>query len=116
MWLSDVGIAAFVGGLVYWGVRAGSAWPVLALYGGPYLVCNMWLVGYTWLQHTDVDVPHLDGDLWTWQKGAFMTIDRPYGFVFDFLHHKCVCPARGGENSHYRFRETVHSLLKTQGR
>jgi hypothetical protein len=23
-----------------------------------------------------------------WVKGAFMTIDRPYGPVLDFLHHR----------------------------
>ena len=67
---------------------AGSVWPVVALYVGPYLVCNFWLVLYTWLQHTDVDVPHFEGDDWSLLKGAFMTIDRPYGAVFDFLHHK----------------------------
>ena len=33
-------------------------WPVVALYVGPYMVTNAWLVLYTWLQHTDVDVPH----------------------------------------------------------
>jgi fatty acid desaturase len=93
VWLSDIGIAAFVAGLVYWGIKEGSAMKVVAMYVGPYMVCNAWLVGYTWLQHTDVDVPHLDGDLWTWQKGAFMTIDRPYGRLFDFLHHKYVPPA-----------------------
>ena len=47
---------------------------------GPlHLGVNFWLVMYTWLQHTDVDVPHLDQTHWTWEKGAFLTIDRPYG-------------------------------------
>ena len=49
---------------------------------------NFWLVLYTWLQHTDVDVPHLDAAAWTWEKGAFLSIDRPYGAVLDFLHHR----------------------------
>ena len=40
------------------------------------------------LFHYDADVPHLDGAHWTWEKGAFLTIDRPYGAVFDFLHHR----------------------------
>ena len=43
---------------------------------------------YTWLQHTDADVPHFSGDDWDWVKGTFMTIDRPYGPVLDFLHHR----------------------------
>jgi hypothetical protein len=35
---SDVGIVAFLGLLGYWAYSVGSAWPVLALYGAPYLV------------------------------------------------------------------------------
>ncbi|MCB9927763.1 MAG: fatty acid desaturase, partial [Planctomycetaceae bacterium] len=62
--------------------------PVLALYVGPYLFVNFWLVLYTWLQHTDVDVPHFEDEEWSWVLGAFMTIDRPYGPVLDFLHHR----------------------------
>jgi fatty acid desaturase len=54
----------------------------------PLQVCNAWLVLYTWMQHTAEDVPHFGEDQWTWEKGAFMTIDRPYGPVFDFLHHR----------------------------
>ena len=42
----------------------------------------------TWLQHTDTDVPHLAASEWSYIKGAFLTIDRPYGAVFDFLHHR----------------------------
>ncbi|HOT81483.1 MAG TPA: hypothetical protein PKY13_15930, partial [Microthrixaceae bacterium] len=49
---------------------------------------NAWLVGYTWLQHTDVDVPHYADDEWSWLLGAFQTIDRPYGRLVDALHHR----------------------------
>jgi fatty acid desaturase len=89
---SDIGIAAVVGGLIAWTACHGLG-EVMALYGGPYLVINAWLVLYTWLQHTDVDVPHFAGDDHTYVKGALHTIDRPYdkldpfGFI-DFLHHK----------------------------
>jgi fatty acid desaturase len=87
VWQSDVGCVAVVAGLVAWAV-ASSPMTVAALYLGPYLCCNFWLVLYTWLQHTDVDVPHFEGDDWNLVKGGFMTIDRPYGPVLDFLHHK----------------------------
>jgi len=87
VWLSDLGVLATLGLLFWWASRAGIA-PVLALYLGPYLVVNFWLVLYTWLQHTDADVPHFEDDEWTWVKGAFMTIDRPYGGLLDFLHHR----------------------------
>lgn len=66
---------------------------MMAMYGGPLIVVNAWLVLYTWLQHTDVDVPHFSSDKHSFVKGALHTIDRPYdkldpfGFI-DFLHHK----------------------------
>ena len=61
---------------------------VAALYGGPLLVVNSWLVLITWLQHTEVDVPHFDAANWSFIKGALHTVDRPYGRVLDFLHHR----------------------------
>lgn len=44
---SDIGIAAVVGGLIAWTASNGFA-QVMALYGGPLLVVNAWLVLYTW--------------------------------------------------------------------
>lgn len=60
---------------------------VLCVYGLPYIVVNIWLVTYTWLQHTDLDVPHFSSSEWTWAKGALQTIDRPYGPLLNLLHH-----------------------------
>ena len=68
-----------------------------AFYGGPYLVVNMWLIIYTWLQHTDVDVPHLGSDDFSYMRGAFLTIDRPcapltthasHPFLSSIPHHR----------------------------
>ena len=89
---SDIGIAAVVGGLLAWTACQGLG-PVMALYGGPLIVINAWLVLYTWLQHTDVDVPHFSNDEHSYVKGALHTIDRPYDKLdpwglIDFLHHK----------------------------
>ena len=89
---SDIGIALTFGALLSWTALHGFG-EVMALYGGPLLVVNAWLVVYTWLQHTDVDVPHFNDEDHTFVKGALHTIDRPYdkmdpwGLV-DFLHHK----------------------------
>ncbi len=88
VWASAAGVLAVLAGLVAWAVAAGSVVPVLLLYVGPYLVVNMWLVGYTWLQHTDVDIPHFAEPEWSWMLGAFQTVDRPYGRVVDLLHHR----------------------------
>ena len=87
VWYSDIGVALTVGLMAYWAMQTSFA-TVFGLYVAPYLFTNFWLVLYTWLQHTDVDVPHFEGDDWNLVKGAFMTIDRPYGKVYDFLHHR----------------------------
>merc|ERR1719181_1287522 len=83
---SDIGIVAMLGLLGALTFKFGFA-SVAALYLGPLIVTNCWLVGYTWLQHTDVDVPHLSGDQHDFMRGAFLTIDRPYGPILDYLHH-----------------------------
>ncbi|CAB9525005.1 Delta(12) acyl-lipid conjugase (11E,13E-forming) [Seminavis robusta] len=89
---SDIGIAAVVGSLIAWTACNGLP-QVMALYGGPLIVVNAWLVLYTWLQHTDTDVPHFEMDNHNFVKGALHTIDRPYDKMdpwgaIDFLHHK----------------------------
>ena len=65
--------------------NATSFWRVAAVYGGPYLGLNAWLGIVTKLHHTDVDVPHLEGEEWNWVRGAFLTIDRPYYKIVDVL-------------------------------
>jgi len=113
---SDVGIFAVLAGLTAWAVKAGSVWPVLALYGGPYMVTNLWLVMYTWLQHSDVDVPHFGGKDWNLVKGSFMTIDRPYGALADFLHHRIgsthVAHHINHTIPHYHAKEATEALQK----
>ena len=86
MQLSNLGVLIM---LVALGVAAMASSParVLCVYGLPYLVINAWLVSYTWLQHTDLDIPHFSRDEWTWAKGALQTVDRPYGPLLNALHH-----------------------------
>jgi omega-6 fatty acid desaturase (delta-12 desaturase) len=110
---SAAGVAGMLGLLALWASKAGF-WTVMALYGGPYLVVNMWLIIYTWLQHTDVDVPHLHADEFSYMRGAFLTIDRPYPPLVDALHHRigtthvahhidCTIP-------HYHAREATDAI------
>jgi len=115
---SDIGIAAVVGGLVAWAACHGVG-EVMALYGGPLIVINAWLVLYTWLQHTDVDVPHFSDEDHTFVKGALHTIDRPYdkldpfGFI-DFLHHKIgsthVAHHYDSSIPHYKALEATNAI------
>jgi omega-6 fatty acid desaturase (delta-12 desaturase) len=44
---SDIGVAAVLGGLVAWTACNGFT-QVMAMYGGPLLAVNAWLVLYTW--------------------------------------------------------------------
>ena len=84
---SALGVVAVLAGLTWWAIAA-SPWQMIALYGGPYLIVNCWLVTYTWLQHTDADIPHYGADEWSFVRGAFCSVDRPYGPIIDFLHHR----------------------------
>jgi omega-6 fatty acid desaturase (delta-12 desaturase) len=70
-----------------WASTVYGVWAVANFYIFPYLWVNAWLVLYTWLQHTHLDVPHYDDAEWSWIRGALGTVDRPYG-IFDWFHHK----------------------------
>ncbi|MFM7086201.1 MAG: fatty acid desaturase [Cyanobium sp.] len=83
---SNLGVLAMLLALALAAVHFSVA-RVLCVYGLPYLVINAWLVTYTWLQHTDIDIPHFAADQWTWAKGALQTVDRPYGPLLNLLHH-----------------------------
>lgn len=83
--ITNIGLIAVVYGLYLW-AQATSFALVAALYLGPYLVVNMWLTGYTLLQHTDENVPHYDASAWNWLKGALATIDRSYPAFINALH------------------------------
>ena len=86
MRLSNLGVVGMLAILAL-AAMASSPARVLCVYGLPYLVINAWLVGYTWLQHTDLGIPHFTSGEWTWSKGVLQTVDRPYGAVLNFLHH-----------------------------
>jgi len=87
---SSAGVFGVVAALCYAGSMFGGT-TVMLLYVPSYLVCNGWLVLYTWLQHTHEDMPHYGDDEWTWVRGALSTIDRPYSEFFgfhDWMHHR----------------------------
>ena len=86
VWLSDWGILFMLFTLCIWAYKFGIS-SVVCLYFLPLIVVNVWLVIYTWLHHTDTDVPHLGASQFSYMRGAFLSIDRPYGKILDFLHH-----------------------------
>ncbi len=86
VWASDWGILFMFCMLLLWSINFGL-YSMVTLYLCPLLVVNLWLVIYTWLHHTDTDVPHLGGDQFSYMRGAFLSIDRPYGNIINLLHH-----------------------------
>lgn len=114
--LSAAGVFGMLGLLYLWSCAAESSWPVIGVYWGPYLVLNAWLGIVTKLHHTDVDVPHLDGEEWTWVRGAFLTIDRPYYKIVDLVQHHIgsthvahhLCP----QIPHYHAVEATEAIKK----
>ena len=86
VWISDIGVVLTLLGITLCIYKYGL-FPVIGFYIGPLLVVNSWLVVYTWLHHTDSDVPHLSNTEFSFMKGAFLSIDRPYGKILNFLHH-----------------------------
>jgi omega-6 fatty acid desaturase (delta-12 desaturase) len=83
---SNLGLLAMVSFLIAASIQY-SPLRVLCIYGLPYMVINMWLTTYTWLQHTNSDIPHFSNETWSWPKGALQTVDRPYGPILNLLHH-----------------------------
>ena len=113
---STGGVLAMVTLLAAWAIGTGSIATVLVVYGGPYLVCNAWLVSYTWLQHTNADTPHYDSSDWSYIRGAFCSVDRPYGRVADLLHHRIgsthVAHHLFAKIPHYHAKEATESIAK----
>merc|ERR1711871_339602 len=74
--------AVLVGSVVHFGVR-----DVLFYYWFPLMVTNYHLVLITYLQHTDVYMPHFRGEEWSFLRGALCTVDRSFGPVLDHTFH-----------------------------
>jgi omega-6 fatty acid desaturase (delta-12 desaturase) len=84
--VSDLFIGLTLGCLIYldyiYGFGTSIQW-----YWGSYAITNCWLVLYTYLQHTSEKIPHYGNSDFTWLKGALSTIDRPYPYLIDEMHH-----------------------------
>lgn len=84
--VSDIGILAMLALLTAAAARFGLL-TVLAYYGVPYLIVHADLVIITFLQHTDVFVPHFRKGAYSWLQGAISTVDRKFGFGADWAWH-----------------------------
>jgi omega-6 fatty acid desaturase (delta-12 desaturase) len=76
---------------------------VFRAYVVPLLITNFWLVTITYLQHTDVYLPHYRGKDWNWLRGALATVDRDYGILNVVFHH-----IGDTHVAHHLFKEIPH--------
>lgn len=84
---SDIALFIAFGALVY-AIHTFGFQTVCAYYLIPEMIVNLHLVLITYLQHTDVFMPHFRNKEWNWLRGALCTVDREYGYLFDIaVHH-----------------------------
>mmetsp|Transcript_30703 Transcript_30703/g.42035 ORF Transcript_30703/g.42035 Transcript_30703/m.42035 type:complete len:459 (+) Transcript_30703:107-1483(+) len=92
---------------------------VATYYLLPYMVTNLFLVLITYLQHTDVFMPHFRSKEWTWLRGALCTVDRSFGFLLDrTLHHISdthVCHHLFSKMPFYHAQEATEHIKRVLG-
>jgi len=116
--LSDAGLLVALAALT-WCAMNYSVVSVLKFYFAPYLWVNFWLILITYLQHTDLRLPHYKGEEWNFVRGALSTIDRDYG-IFNVLHHHIgdthVAHHLFSQMPHYHAQEATAALRKVLGK
>ncbi|KAJ3097103.1 hypothetical protein HDU97_005279 [Phlyctochytrium planicorne] len=116
--LSDIGLVIMIGILSYCSSVFGAA-AVAKYYIMPYLWVNLWLVMITFLQHTDIRVPHFADGEWDFVKGALSTVDRDYGILNYFHHHIAdthVAHHLFSTMPHYNAEKATEALKKKLGK
>jgi len=115
--VSDLGIALVMAGLVWFSINFSVA-SMFKYYFMPYLWVNFWLVLYTYLQHTDIRIPHFRGEEWNFIRGALCTVDRDYG-IFNMIHHHIgdthVAHHLFSQMPHYHAQEATEAIKKVLG-
>eukprot|EP01034_Spumella_vulgaris_P023635 gene23635-29875_t len=92
---------------------------VACYYLIPLSVTNAYLVLITYLQHTDVFIPHFRNKEWNWLRGALCTVDRSFGPVLNHvLHHIAdthVCHHLFSKMPFYHAKEATVHIKKVLG-
>ena len=85
----------------------------------PYMVVNYHLVLITYLQHTDVYMPHFRNKEWNWLRGAPCTVDRSFGPLLDRTFHHIVdthvCHHLFSKMPFYHAKEATEALKGVLG-
>ena len=92
---------------------------VLKFYLIPYVITNYHLVLITFLQHTDVYMPHFRGEEWEWLRGALCTVDRSFGPLLDHTFHHItdthVCHHLFSKMPFYHAQEATEAMREVLG-
>ncbi|KAF7731006.1 hypothetical protein EC973_001052 [Apophysomyces ossiformis] len=116
---SAIGVFIAIGGLFYISSFVGSL-AMIKFYVIPYLFVNFWLVLITYLQHTHPELPHYRENVWNFQRGAALTVDRSYGTIIDYFHHHIsdthVAHHFFSTMPHYHAEEATHHIKKVLGK
>lgn len=85
--LSDIGL--LIMGLLVRAAGRRYGWAaVINYYGMPWLLVTHWITMFTFIQHTDPELPHYRGKAWNFQRGAACTVDRDFlGWQGRFFLH-----------------------------
>lgn len=90
-----------------------------AYYLVPYAIVNYHLVLITFLQHTDVFMPHFRAKEWNWLRGALCTVDRSFGPLIDHcIHHIAdthVCHHLFSKMPFYHAQEATEHIRRVLG-
>jgi omega-6 fatty acid desaturase (delta-12 desaturase) len=85
----------------------------------PWAITNYHLVLITYLQHTDVFMPHFRGSEWSWLRGALCTVDRSFGPLLDHTFHHItdthVCHHLFSKMPFYHAQEATEAMKKVLG-
>lgn len=86
---SDIGLLAVLSLGAYLLISGTcTAMDIVCWYFIPYMWNTFWLVYITYLQHSDVRLPHYNAAEWTFVRGALCTVDRDFGFAINWwIHH-----------------------------
>lgn len=115
---SDIAFFICVG-LLAWCCYTYGFQAVAFYYLIPYTITNYHLVLITYLQHTDVFMPHFRKAEWTWLRGALCTVDRSFGPLLDHTFHHItdthVCHHLFSKMPFYHAQEATEVIRKVLG-
>lgn len=115
---SNLAFFTAVGALLY-SIYTFGFQQVAAYYIIPYMVVNYHLVLITFLQHTDVYMPHFREKEWDWFRGACCTVDRSFGPVLNHVLHRIndlhVCHHLFSKMPFYHHEEATEHIKRVLG-